>query len=173
MGNSFFTLILSAVFFSGSFAVGQVQALQLSSPDFAPGQAIPPKYARGNGNVAPELHISGVPTAAKSMALLVEDPDAPSGLFIHWVVWNLPADTTTIPKGTLPVGAKQGKNSSGENRYDGPSPPSGTHRYFFRLFALDTILDLPGDTDRTGLLMAMAGHVLAKADVMGTYSAGR
>jgi hypothetical protein len=111
------------------------------------------------------------------LALIVDDPDSPSGLWTHWVVWNLPANTTSIEAGKLPSGAVQGKNSFGHVRYDGPAPPSGTHRYFFHVYALDTMLNLPAGSDRAALSSAMqglpmnSGYVIGTGEMFGTYSA--
>jgi Raf kinase inhibitor-like YbhB/YbcL family protein len=145
----------------------------LTSPAFLPGQPIPDQFALAHENLSPPLHIDGIPPQAKSLALVIEDPDAPSGLFIHWVLWNIPPTTTTLNKGQVPPGALQGKNSHGDLRYDGPSPPSGTHRYFFRLFAVSTLLTLPPGADRATLLAALRGHIVGTATLMGTYAAGR
>jgi Raf kinase inhibitor-like YbhB/YbcL family protein len=109
----------------------------------------------------------------KSFALIVDDPDAPMGTWVHWVVWNIPAPATGIAEGKLPEGAVSGRNSWRRNGWGGPSPPSGTHRYFFKLYALDTVLELPHTTDAAGLERAMKGHVLGQATLMGTYSRGR
>jgi Raf kinase inhibitor-like YbhB/YbcL family protein len=156
----------------GGWAAAQ-SALQLSSPAFAPGRPLPETCGRAHGNISPELHIAGVPAGAKSLALIVDDPDAPSGLWTHWLLWNLPPATAAIPEGAAPPGFVPGKNSFGGVAYDGPQPPSGTHRYFFHLFALDTLLDTPPGANRATLLAAMQGHVVAKTEIFGTYSAGR
>jgi Raf kinase inhibitor-like YbhB/YbcL family protein len=150
---------------------GPVNNVNISTPAFAPGKPMPAAYAYKGQNISPEVRIGNVPANARSMVLIVDDPDAPSGLWTHWLVWNLPADTTSIPEGKLPAGAVQGKNSSGHVRYDGPAPPSGTHRYFFRLYALDTTLHLPSGSDRAALLAAMEGHVVGAGETFGVYSA--
>src|ERR1019366_5496293 len=103
-----------------------VYDVNISTPAFAQGKSIPAKYAYKGQNISPELRIGNVPANTRSMVLIVDDPDAPSGLWTHWLVWNLPADTTSIPEGKLPSGAIQGKNSFGRVRYDGPAPPRGT-----------------------------------------------
>jgi Raf kinase inhibitor-like YbhB/YbcL family protein len=144
----------------------------VTAPAFAPGQPIPAKYAlAGGSNRSPELKVEGAPDKTRSLVLIVDDPDAPSGLWTHWLVWNLPADLRAIAEDKLPEGARQGKNSFGDVRYDGPSPPSGTHRYFFHLYALDTTLSLPSGAGRDALEAAMAGHVVGTAETYGTYSA--
>jgi Raf kinase inhibitor-like YbhB/YbcL family protein len=112
-----------------------------------------------------------IPETAKSLALIMHDPDAPSGDYVHWTLWDIPADTGTLAANSVPVGAVQGINSSGENKYMGPCPPSGTHRYMFELYALDTSLSLPAETQREDLLKTMEGRVLEKATLTGTFSA--
>jgi Raf kinase inhibitor-like YbhB/YbcL family protein len=145
-------------------------ALRLSSPDFTPGGPIPAKYSRGHGNVSPALMIDGIPAKAETLALIVDDPDAPAGLWTHWVVWNIDAHHVVFLEGRPPRGAQVGKNSFGNERYDGPQPPSGTHRYFFHLYALDVSLKLKAGSDRDALSAAMRGHVVGKAEMFGTYS---
>ena len=142
----------------------------ISSPAFEEGQPIPPRFTADGSDVSPEIRIENSPGGVASFALIMDDPDAPVGTWVHWVVWNLPATTHTIAEGSLPDGAIEGRNSWGRNAYGGPSPPSGTHRYFFRLYALDGMLDLPTNTDKAGLKRAMQGHVLAQAVLMGRYS---
>ncbi|NOZ93447.1 MAG: YbhB/YbcL family Raf kinase inhibitor-like protein [Acidobacteria bacterium] len=150
-----------------------VTSFRISSPAFGEGQPIPADYTADGSDVNPPLEIRGVPAGARSLALIMDDPDAPRGTWVHWVVWNIPADTAMIPADSVPVGAVQGRNSWGRTAYGGPAPPSGTHRYFFKLYALDTTLDLPPSTDKAGLLAAMKGHVLGEAQLMGTYSRKR
>ena len=152
----------------------QAQAsLQISSPAFAPGKPLPAGCGRQHGNVSPELAIHSVPARAKSLVLIVDDPDAPAGLWTHWLVWNIPPGTPSLSSGAVPPDARQGKNSFDATQYDGPQPPYGVHRYFFHLYALDILLDLPEGADRTALTDAMAGHVIAKTESMGTYAADR
>jgi Raf kinase inhibitor-like YbhB/YbcL family protein len=142
----------------------------VSSPAFKSGESIPARFTTDGQDLSPALLLDGVPAAAVSFALIVDDPDAPAGTWIHWVVWNIPADITTIPEGGLPDAALSGRNSWGRTGYNGPAPPSGTHRYFFKLFALDRVLQLGPHSDQRALLDAMEGHVLARAQLMGTYS---
>jgi len=146
-------------------------SFNISSPDFEPGKPIPARYGFHQQNISPELRVGNVPANTRSMALIVDDPDAPSGLWTHWLVWNLSPNTTDIPEGKLPQRAREGKNSFGNVRYDGPAPPSGTHRYFFHIYALDSTLSLPSGSTRAALEQAMKGHVLGKAETFGTYSA--
>jgi len=154
-------------------AAWAADVFSISSPAFSPGKPIPSRYAFAQDNVSPELHIANIPKKARSLALIVDDPDAPMGLWTHWLVWNLPAVTTSLPEGApLPGQACEGKNSFGQVRYDGPAPPSGTHRYFFHLYVLDTVLSLSAGADRAALEAAMKGHILARAQMFGTYQHG-
>ncbi len=152
--------------------------LQVSSPAFAEGDRIPVKYTADGDDVSPELRWSGAPPNTKSFALLCEDPDAPRGIWTHWVLFNLPADKTNLSEGVpaekeLAGGARQGKNDFGKIGYGGPSPPKGTpHHYHFKVFALDTTLNLPAGATRQQVLDAIKGHVLAQGQVMGVYGRG-
>ena len=150
--------------------MGFADPVKISAPAFAEGQPIPALYAKAQ-NVSPKLRMGNVPSNARSLALIVDDPDSPSGLWTHWLVWNLPPGTTEIPEGKLPPDALQGKNSFGNVRYDGPAPPSGTHRYFFHLYALDASLVLPAGSDRATLEAAMKGHLVSEGQTFGIYSA--
>jgi Raf kinase inhibitor-like YbhB/YbcL family protein len=143
---------------------------RLTSPDFANGASIPSRFTCEGQNISPGLAISGVPAGAKSLLLIVDDPDAPGGTFTHWLVWNLPPSTTSLPAGSAPSTARQGTNDFGTAAYSGPCPPSGTHRYFFRLSALDTTLTLPIGASRRDVDAAIRGHVLASATLMGRYA---
>lgn len=143
---------------------------RLTSPAFNNGTLIPSKYTCDGENINPHLVIHGAPPQAKSLALVMEDPDAPAGLWIHWVMWNIPPETKEIREHTVPMGAEEGFNTGGETGYDGPCPPSGTHRYFFRLFALNIKLKLPSEADKQMLESAMEQHILATTELMGTYS---
>jgi Raf kinase inhibitor-like YbhB/YbcL family protein len=145
--------------------------MTLSSPEFAGGQPMPAKSALRGANKSPQLLIGSVPLNAKSLVLIADDPDSPSGLWTHWLVWNIPTSASVITEGDVPHGAVEGKNSFGNVRYDGPVPPSGTHRYFFRVSALDTSLSLERGASRSGLEAAMKGHVVGHAEFFGTYSA--
>ena len=144
--------------------------MKITSPAFREDGAIPAKFSRDGGNANPELDISGAPAEARSRVLIVDDPDAPGGLFTHWLVWNIDPKTTRIAERTVPGGAVQGTNDFPGARYDGPQPPSGTHRYYFRVFALDQTLKLPAGTKRTELDAAMKGHVIAQGELMGRFT---
>ena len=144
--------------------------LKLTSPAFNNGSQIPSKYTCDGENTNPHLVIHGVPPNTKSLALIVEDPDAPAGLWIHWVMWNISPEVKEIRERILPFGAEEGLNTNKQLGYDGPCPPSGTHRYLFRLFALDMKLKLPPESEKQALETAMAQHIIATTELMGTYS---
>ena len=151
--------------------------MQITSTAFEPDGVIPPKYTCDGADVSPPLAWQGIPPGAKTIALICDDPDAPMGTWIHWVLWNLPAETTQLPEDlppdeVLPSGAKQGTTDFGRVGYGGPCPPGGTHRYFFKVYALDTALDLPAGASKDDLLDAMAGHILAEGQLMGNYRRG-
>lgn len=151
--------------------------LELTSPAFEPGAAIPAKYTCQGEDLSPALSWSGLPQGTQSLALIVDDPDAPMGTWVHWVVYNLPGDASGLTEGAsqgsasssnLPAGTKQGKTSFGRADYGGPCPPSGEHHYFFKLYALDVKLENEG-LDKDGLLKAMEGHILAQGELVGVY----
>jgi Raf kinase inhibitor-like YbhB/YbcL family protein len=149
--------------------------MQLTSTAFAEGAAIPAKHTCDAKNVSPPLKWSGVPTGAKSLVLIVDDPDAPAGTWVHWVLYDLPATTSElaedVPKGQYVAGgAKQGLNDFRHLGYGGPCPPPGkAHRYFFKLHALDTLLDLKPGLTKKDVEAAMDKHILAQGRLMGTY----
>jgi Raf kinase inhibitor-like YbhB/YbcL family protein len=141
--------------------------LSVKSPVFEHNKPIPRKYSCDGEEVNPPLTLSSVPPEAKSLALVVDDPDAPRGTFDHWVVWNIPA-AGEIEENTAP--GTEGLNSAGQRDYVGMCPPSGTHRYFFKVYALDTTLALkPESTGKKDLEKAMQGHILAKGELIGLY----
>lgn len=145
--------------------------MQITSSAFQDNDPLPAKYTVDGDNVNPPLTFSEVPASAKSLALVLEDPDSPSGMFAHWIVYDIAPATLQIMEGALPINAVEGKNDHGEKDYYGPAPPSGTHRYVFKLFALDTTLDQPPDEEtREVLYGAMHGHILESASITGTYS---
>lgn len=145
--------------------------MTISTPAFAQGKPMPAQFAYKNKNISPEVRIGNVPAHARSLVLIVDDPDAPAGLWTHWLVWNLSPQTTSIPEGNVPPDAVQGRNSNGHVNYDGPAPPSGTHRFFFHLYALDTALTLPSSSGRSVLLAAMQGHIVGTSETYGVYAA--
>ena len=142
--------------------------MKLTSPAFANNGAIPSEYTCDADDLSPPLSISDVPANAKSLSLIMDDPDAPVGTWDHWVVFNINPSTKQIAEGAEPEGVG-GKNSWGRTGYGGPCPPSGTHRYFFKLYALDTTLNLPEGSAKKELERAMQGHIIAQAQLMGTY----
>lgn len=154
-------------------------ALVLSSPAFTHMGEISLKYTCEGQDVSPPLQWSGVPADAKSLALIVDDPDAPDPkaprtVYVHWVVYNIPADATSLAEGAregaaLPAGAREGINDWKKKGYGGPCPPIGRHRYFHKLYALDSTLPDLGSPTKAALEKAMAGHVLAQAELVGTY----
>ena len=149
--------------------------MQLTSTTFTQGQVIPAKYTCDGANVSPPLSWSGVPAAAKSLALISDDPDAPGQTWVHWVIYNIPSSRHELPEGikateTVLGGAVQGTNSFRKIGYGGPCPPGGaSHRYFFKLYALDANLSLGPGATKQAVLDAMDGHILAQAELMGTY----
>lgn len=142
--------------------------MQIDSPAFEHHSPIPKKYTCEGEDVSPPLTFRDIPAGTKTLALIMDDPDAPNGTFDHWIVWNL-----TPGQNSLSEGAKvpnQGKNSFRETEYGGPCPPPGKpHRYFFKLYALDTIINLPNGSTKSQLEEAMEGHILARAELVGTY----
>jgi len=129
---------------------------------------IPPEFTCDGSDVSPPLEISDAPASTKSLALIVDDPDAPVGTWDHWIVFNIPPSTRQIGKGTEPQGTP-GKNSWGRTGYGGPCPPSGTHRYFFKSYALDGNLNLQPGSTKKQIEAAMQGHIIAKAELVGLY----
>jgi hypothetical protein len=154
---------------------GGAMALELRSAAFPEGGSIPSQYTCDGKNVSPPLSWSGTPTAAKSLALICDDPDAPAGVWVHWVLYDLPPSTSALPEGVpardeIREGGRQGKNDFRKIGYGGPCPPSGTHRYVFTLYALDSKLDLAAGATKQDLLAAMRGHVIAEGKLTGKYS---
>lgn len=143
--------------------------MHLTSTTFEHNSIIPSKYTCDGDNISPALAWSGVPADAKSLALIVDDPDAPDGLWVHWLMWDISASETGIAENSIPKDAVQGINSGGKAEYAGPCPPDHEHRYFFKLYALDIELDLPTTTDKEELEEAMVGHVLDHAELVGSY----
>jgi Raf kinase inhibitor-like YbhB/YbcL family protein len=152
---------------------------RLTSQAFTDGAEIPSQFSCEGENRSPPLGWTGVPVATRSFVLIADDPDAPRGAWVHWLLWNLPADACELSAGLptlpeLPSGARQGLNGGGDFGYQGPCPPpGGPHRYFFRLYALDTALNLAPGVNRADLETALQGHVLGQAVLMGTYQRGR
>jgi hypothetical protein len=148
----------------------------LTSEDILEGEPIPSKYACNGDDISPPLAWSGAPDKTNSFVLIMDDPEAPVGLWIHWVLFNIPGNATVLDLGLpadaeLPDGSQQGTNSWGRVGYGGPCPPSGVHRYFFKLYALDAPLALDESATKEDVLAAMEGHILTETELMGTYSA--
>ena len=144
-------------------------SLSIGSTQFQNNSSIPRQYTCDGKDVNPPLDISGVPTGTQSLALIVDDPDAPAGTWVHWVVWNIDPGTKQIAENSVPKAAVQGRNDFRKTSYGGPCPPSGTHRYFFKLYALDTRLGLKTGATKQDVERAMKGHVLGEAHTVGLY----
>jgi len=170
-------------FFSNGYAPGKQSktqnkkgkmTMQLTSSAFKEGQSIPVKYTCDGKNVSPALKWSNVPQGTKSLALVCDDPDAPHGIFVHWVLYDIPPTVTELKEGIPPDsqlsnGAKHGMPGFNRPGYGGPCPPSGRHRYFFKLYALDFVPGLAPGATKSDLLKVMEGHILEMAQLMGTY----
>jgi len=143
--------------------------MKLSSSVFENGEPIPSEYTCDGSDVSPPLTFSDIPENTKSLALIVDDPDAPMGTWVHWLVWNILPNTTGFSKNEI-IKFPQGRNDFGKLDYGGPCPPSGKHRYFFKLYALDIILDLNEGSAKKQLESAMSGHIIEEAELMGTYT---
>lgn len=145
--------------------------MQLTSDLFTDQATIPTDYTCKGRNISPSLHISDIPSDTQSLALIMHDPDAPNGDFLHWTMWNISPTTSLIAEATVPEHAVQGMNGFGAIGYGGPCPPSGTHRYVFELYALDSTLDLPEGADRQSFESAIASHIIDSARFTGLFSA--
>jgi len=141
----------------------------LTSSQFKNNDFFPAKYSCQGEGVNPPLAISGTPKSSKSLALVVDDPDAVGGTFVHWLAWNIDPATSSIAENSAPPGGIQGKNSGGTNSYYPPCPPSGAHHYRFKVYALDVKLDLESSADEAALMKAVEGHVLDQAELVGLY----
>ena len=172
--------LLAVVLSPGAASVAAVR-FSIASPAFAAGGGIPPKHTCEGEDVSPELAWAGAPEGTKSIALIVDDPDAPDPAapkmtWVHWVLYDLPPSAKGLPEGVraLPAGTREGKNDWKRTGWGGPCPPIGTHRYYFKLYALDVVLPDLGTPTKAALEEAMEGHVLGKAEIVGTYrKAGR
>lgn len=144
--------------------------MYISTTAFEQTGPIPAKYTCDGADISPKLSIEGVPEGAKSLVLIMDDPDAPGETWVHWVVWNISPDTREIPEGTVPAKAIEGVTSFGKHGYGGPCPHKGTHRYFFKLYALDTVLNVPLTSEPVDIEKAIEGHILADTHLMGVYT---
>ncbi len=152
-----------------TFAAGG-EIMEIKSPEFKDGQYIPAKFTCEGADINPELVVYNIPEKTKSLGLIVDDPDAPRGTWVHWVVFDIPV-LSRIKENSIP--GKQGVNSAQGRNYHGPCPPSGVHRYFFKLYALDTMLNLKEGINKEQFEKAAQGHVLAQAQLFGLYQKNR
>lgn len=159
-----FSLMLASSLYIAEGKEGM--AMKLTSPEFKNNDNIPKRFTCQGEDISPELDIQGLPDGAKSLALIVDDPDAPMGTWVHWVVYDIPV-ASKIKENSIP--GKQGINNFGRRDYGGPCPPSGTHRYFFKLYALDKELNLKEGVSKKDLEKAMEGHILEKTELVGLY----
>lgn len=143
--------------------------MKISSVEFQNNQKIPSKFTCDSLGISPELRFEEIPENTKSLVLIMDDPDAMIGTFVHWVLFNISSSVNIIPENSVPMGAVCGKTSANSNKYVGPCPPSGTHRYFFKLYALDKMLALSIESDIEAVASAMKDHVLDKAELIGLY----
>jgi Raf kinase inhibitor-like YbhB/YbcL family protein len=155
-------------------AGGEKMGIEITSTAFKDGGLIPSMYTCDGADISPPLQWDVVPEGTRSIALICDDPDAPMGTFVHWVLFDLPAEARELaenipPDKTLPNGAKQGTTDFRRIGYGGPCPPSGTHRYFFKIYALDTEIDLAAGANKSQLLRAMEGHILGQGQLIGKY----
>ncbi len=167
MTTLFFVAALFSYFITTEAA--NMSTLTITSPAFTHNRLIPSKHTCDAADISPPLVIENVPPEAKSLALIMDDPDAPAGIWVHWVVWNIDPRTREIRENSVPSGAMQGVNDFRKRNYGGPCPPSGTHRYFFKLYALDTTLNLGPDTTKAALERAMKGHIVQQTELVGLY----
>jgi len=144
-------------------------AMKITSPAFEHNKNIPAKYTCDGENINPPLQITEIPNNTQSLVLISDDPDAPMGTWVHWTIWNISPQTENIAENSSPSNATEGLTSFGKPGYGGPCPPSGTHRYFFKIYALDTNLELSVDSKKDDLEQAMANHVLDSAELIGLY----
>jgi Raf kinase inhibitor-like YbhB/YbcL family protein len=170
-------LLLSLLFIPFSNVVAmegkKMGEFRISSPAFKNNDAIPSRYACDDIDVNPPLLIENVPPAARSLVLIVDDPDAPAGTWVHWVVWNIDPGLREIRENSVPKGGVEGVNDFRRHNYGGPCPPSGTHRYFFKLYALDKTLGIAAHSEKAHVEKAMDGHVIARAQIIGRYRRAR
>jgi len=174
MLRSIFSIIIISLCLTGLAHSANEAVIAVDSSAFEDGEEIPGQYSLSGSNISPPISWSGLPQGAKSVAVICNDPDAPKGRWAHWVIFNIPPDVSALPEnlpddGVLPRGIIQGINDFGRIGWDGPSPPKGTHRYVFEVYALDKMLDLEPGTSRSHLLRVMKGHVIGRGKLIGTY----
>jgi len=166
----FFVIILLTL----PFAKAEGGTMELTSSAFGEGGMIPDKYTCDGADVSPPLKWNALPAGTQSLALICDDPDAPVGIWVHWVYYDIPADTEGLSEGVASIdhpeeGGTQGINDFRKIGYGGPCPPGGTHRYFFKLYALDRLMNLPSGTTKKQLLKAMENHIIGQTQLMGKY----
>lgn len=144
-------------------------SLTISSPSFSQNGTIPVRFTCDGKNISPELNFKNIPTRTQSLALTMEDPDAPRGVWNHWIIWNMSKDTAGIKEGELPAGTI-GIGTSGKASYEGPCPPDREHRYIFTLYALDSILSLPKNSTKEELIQSLNSHIIEQAQLLGRYN---
>ena len=172
MREFFYLFIISFIIIGPRATNGEVlkmSGFQITSPVFENNGFIPKKYTCDGVDINPQLLIANVPSETKSLALIVDDPDAPAGTWVHWVVWNIVPQTHEIKENSVPTGANQGLNDFRKRNYGGPCPPSGTHRYFFKLYALDITLKLDANATKAHVEKAMGEHINAETRIVGLY----
>ena len=164
-------LVILVLLFSISLSkeVSGMAALQITSSAFQNNGHIPRQYTCDGKDINPPLMIANCPQGTKSIALICDDPDAPGGIWVHWVIWNIFPDVKEIKENIVPTGAIVGVNDFRQNRYGGPCPPSGTHRYFFKVYALDTTFGISPNSTKADLEKAMKGHILGQGELIGLY----
>jgi hypothetical protein len=175
--GSLVVILLSAAFlFNKNFKKPKVvvelktpNIMRIKSPAFENNSYIPSKYTCDGEDINPPLEIFDIPKGTQSLLLIVDDPDAPVGTFLHWLVWNIDPNTSLIEENSVPFQASQGKNDFGRENYGGPCPPAGTHRYFFKVYALDKKLDLPSGAELNQVLKEIENHILDQAQLIGLY----
>ncbi|GIU69332.1 MAG: hypothetical protein KatS3mg002_0568 [Candidatus Woesearchaeota archaeon] len=155
--------------YNKSIPQSEVYNMRIYSPEFNDNSMIPKKFTCQGQDINPQLLFEDIPENAKTLVLIMDDPDAPMGTWVHWVLFNIPSDVTGIPEDSVPDNAVQGLNSWSKNNYGGPCPPSGTHRYFFKLYAIDTELALDDTATKKDVEQAMQGHIIEKAEYVGLY----
>ena len=167
-------LMVIVLLFSESWSkeVVRMAALKISSPAFQNDGYIPRPYTCDGKDINPPLMMENCPQGTKSIAVIVDDPDAPVGIWVHWVLWNIDPNVKEIKENAVPTGAVEGMNDFKKHQYGGPCPPSGTHRYFFKVYALDTMLSISPNSKKSDLENAMNGHILAQGQVVGLYKRG-
>ena len=173
MKRTVIPLCMAVILILAGSPYGKESRMKISSTAFGQNGQIPAKYTCDGADINPPLAFEAVPSGAKSLALIVDDPDAPMGTWVHWVVWNIDPKTRGIAENSIAQGAMQGTTDFGKRVYGGPCPPSGTHRYFFKLYALDLVPDMKAGARKADLEAAMKGHILEETQLMGLYKRGR